>query len=76
LIRVGLVGAGPWAGLFTAPMLASAPGLSLAAVWARRAQAAEALAHQHDAATVGSFEDLLGACDAVAFTVPAECRHH
>ena len=39
MIRVGLVGAGPWAGLFTAPMLASAPGLSLAAVWARRASA-------------------------------------
>jgi predicted dehydrogenase len=45
MIRVGLVGAGPWAGMFTAPMLASAPGMSLAAVWTRRPAAAEALAH-------------------------------
>jgi predicted dehydrogenase len=74
MIRVGLVGAGPWAGMFTAPMLASAPGMSLAAVWARRSAAAEALAHQHGAAAAGSFDDLLAACDAVAFTVPANVQ--
>jgi predicted dehydrogenase len=74
MIRVGLVGAGPWAGMFTAPMLASASGLSLAAVWARRPAAAEALAHEHGAAGVGSFDELLGACDAVAFTVPADVQ--
>lgn len=74
MIRVGLVGAGPWAGLFTAPMLASAPGMSLAAVWARRPAAAEALAHQHGAVAAGSFDDLLAACDAVAFTVPADVQ--
>jgi predicted dehydrogenase len=74
VIRVGLVGAGPWAGLFTAPMLASAVDLSLAAVWARRPDAATALAQQHGAAAVGSFDDLLAACDAVAFTVPADVQ--
>jgi predicted dehydrogenase len=74
MIRVGLVGAGPWAGLFTAPMLASASGLSLAVVWARRPASAEALAHQHGAAAVDSFDDLLAACDAVAFTVPADVQ--
>jgi predicted dehydrogenase len=74
MIRVGLVGAGPWADMFTAPMLASASGLSLAAVWARRPAAAEALAHEHGAAGVGSFDELLGACDAVAFTVPADVQ--
>jgi predicted dehydrogenase len=60
--------------MFTAPMLASAPGMSLAAVWTRRPAAAEALAHQHGAATAGSFDDLLAACDAVAFTVPADVQ--
>ena len=74
MIRVGLVGAGPWAGLFTAPMLASAPDLTLAAVWARRTVAAEELAGGHGAAVVGSFDDLLAACDAVAFTVPADVQ--
>ena len=35
-VRVGLVGAGPWAELFTAPMLGHGPACSLAVVWARR----------------------------------------
>jgi predicted dehydrogenase len=74
MIRVGLVGAGPWANMFTAPMLASAPGMSLAAVWARRAAAAEAVARQHGGVAVASFEDLLAACDAVAFTVPPDVQ--
>lgn len=74
MIRVGLVGAGPWAGMFTAPMLAAAPDLSLVAVWARRRTAADALAQQHGVAAVESFDDLLGACDAVAFTVPPDVQ--
>jgi predicted dehydrogenase len=74
VIRVGLVGAGPWANMFTAPLLASAPDMSLAAVWARRAGAAEELARQHGAAAVDSFDDLLAACDAVAFTVPPDVQ--
>ena len=36
--------------------------------------AAEALAHEHGTAAVGSFDDLLAACDAVAFTVPADVQ--
>jgi predicted dehydrogenase len=74
MIRVGLVGAGPWANMFTAPMLAAAPDLSLAAVWARRAVAAEAVANQHGGVPVDSFEDLLAACDAVAITVPPDVQ--
>ena len=71
MIRVGLVGAGPWAGMFTAPLLTASPDLALATVWARRRRAAEALAHQHGTTAADSFDDLLDACDAVAFTVPA-----
>ena len=73
-IRVGLVGAGPWAGMFTAPMLAAAADLTLAAVWARRPEAAAALAHEHGVPAAGSFDALLAACDAVAFAVPAEVQ--
>ena len=69
-LRVGLVGAGPWAGLFHAPMLASGPQTSLAAVWARRPEAAEQLATSYGAQHAASFDDLLAACDAVAFAVP------
>ena len=43
MIRVGLVGAGPWAGMFTAPMLASADGVSRAALRGRRPAPAPAL---------------------------------
>ena len=69
-LRVGLVGAGPWAGLFHAPMLASGPQTSLASVWARRPEAAEQLATSYGAPHAASFDDLLAACDAVAFAVP------
>jgi predicted dehydrogenase len=74
VIRVGLVGAGPWARLFTAPLLTSSEGLSLSAVWARRTAAAEELAHEHNTVAVPSFNTLLGACDAIAFSVPADVQ--
>ncbi|MEU7866637.1 Gfo/Idh/MocA family oxidoreductase [Dactylosporangium sp. NPDC049140] len=74
MIRIGLVGAGPWANMFTAPMLAAAPDVSLDVVWARRAEAAVAVADRHGATAAGSFEDLLSACDAVAFTVPPDVQ--
>lgn len=70
MIRIGLVGAGPWAGMFTAPMLASASGLRLSTVWARRPEAAAAVAGPFGAHVATTFDDLLNDCDAVAFTVP------
>jgi len=74
VIRVGLVGAGPWAAMFTAPLLAQAPDLSLAGVWARRQEAAVAIARQHDTVAVDTFEALLDECDAVAFNVPPDVQ--
>jgi predicted dehydrogenase len=74
VIRVGLVGAGPWAGMFHAPLLAVGPGLTLSAVWARRPEAARQLAGQHGAVAVATFDDLLTRCDAVAFSVPPDVQ--
>ncbi|HEY9483742.1 MAG TPA: Gfo/Idh/MocA family oxidoreductase [Micromonosporaceae bacterium] len=74
MIRVGLVGAGPWAGMFHAPMLANAPGLMLSAVWAPRREAAEHLAQRYGAAAAATFDDLLERCDAVAFSVPPDVQ--
>jgi predicted dehydrogenase len=74
MIRVGIAGAGPWAEMFTLPMLAAAPDLTPVAVWARRRPAAEALAQPYDATVVDSFQALLDACDAVAFAVPADVQ--
>ena len=73
-LRVGLVGAGPWARLFHAPMLAGSVDVELIGVWARRHDQAEALATRHDAEAVAQIEDLFGRCDAIAFAVPPDVQ--
>ena len=74
MTRVGLVGAGPWATMFHAPMLAGASRLELTVVWARRPEAAAALADRFGVQAVGSFDELLTRCDAVAFAVPPDVQ--
>ncbi|GAB2978870.1 Gfo/Idh/MocA family oxidoreductase [Amycolatopsis acidiphila] len=69
-LRVGLVGAGPWASKVHAPGLADHPGTTLSTVWARRPEAARELAEAHGASVSESVEELLGQVDAVAFAVP------
>ncbi|WP_300607911.1 Gfo/Idh/MocA family oxidoreductase [Trebonia sp.] len=69
-MRFGLAGAGYWARTTHAPALATTPGSTLAAVWARDARAARSLAAEHGAITCGSFGALVDAVDAVAFAVP------
>jgi predicted dehydrogenase len=73
-IAVGLAGAGPWAGKAYAPMLAAGPETRLAAVWARRPEAARAIAEPYGAEAVGSFDALVERCAAVAFAVPPEIQ--
>lgn len=73
-LAVGLVGAGPWAEKAYAPMLAAGPETRLAGVWARRPEAARALAERHGAPAMGSFETLLAVCEAVAFAVPPDVQ--
>ena len=73
-LRVGLVGAGPWAQIFTAPLLAAGPHCALAAVWARRADAAEALAARHGVPAAHDLDQLFASCDAVAFAVPPDVQ--
>jgi predicted dehydrogenase len=73
-VAVGLVGAGPWAGMLHAPMLAGGPETTLAGVWARRPEAAAALAAAHGSRAVGSLEELWDTCEAVAFAVPPDVQ--
>lgn len=73
-LAVGLVGAGPWAERAYAPMLAAGPETQLIAVWARRPEAAQALASLHGSQAVASFDALLECCDAVAFAVPPDVQ--
>jgi predicted dehydrogenase len=51
-------------------MLAAGPETFLTAIWARRPDAAAALATAHGTAVAGSVDELLAGCDAVAFAVP------
>jgi predicted dehydrogenase len=73
-VAVGLVGAGPWAEMLHAPMLAGGPETTLAGVWARRPEAARALAGAHGSRAVGSLEELWDVCEAVAFAVPPDVQ--
>ncbi|WP_336210348.1 Gfo/Idh/MocA family protein [Nonomuraea sp. LPB2021202275-12-8] len=65
-VAVGLIGAGPWAEMAHAPMLAKSPHTRLAGVWARRPEAAARLG----APVYERVEELFDACEAVAFCVP------
>ncbi|MFD7818478.1 Gfo/Idh/MocA family protein [Streptomyces sp. NPDC059785] len=69
-VRVGLVGAGPWARGVHARVLAAGPETRLTGVWARRPEAARETAAPYGAAVAASFEELLDGCEAVAFAVP------
>ena len=73
-LRVGLVGAGPWATIAHAPLLAAGPATELAGVWARRPEAATELAGRHGAVAFDRLEQLFDACDAVAFAVPPDVQ--
>src|SRR6185369_3133305 len=73
-LSVGLVGAGPWARKAYAPMLAAGPETRLAAVWARRPEAARELAVEHKTRVAAGFEELLATSDAVAFAVPPDIQ--
>lgn len=74
VLRMGLVGAGPWAEMFHAPMLSAGPRTRLDVVWARRRDAAEKLAAAYGATAVPTYDELLARCDAVAFAVPPDVQ--
>jgi len=68
-LRVGLLGAGPWAKMATGPVLAAGPETVVAGVWSRTGAHAEELAAQLHATTFATVDALLDACDAVAIAV-------
>lgn len=73
-VRVGLVGAGPWAAMFHAPMLAGCPDTELAGVWARRPEPADAIANSHHTRSFRHFDEMLDQVDALAFAVPPDVQ--
>jgi predicted dehydrogenase len=73
-VRVGLVGAGPWAKLFHAPMIAGCPETEFVGVWARRPEAADEIAASHHARSFQRFEEMLEHVDALSFAVPPDVQ--
>lgn len=73
-VRVGLVGAGPWARDMHAPLLSAGPETTLAGVWARRPEAAAGLAAVHGVPAFTSFDALVAEVEAVAFAVPPQVQ--
>jgi len=67
---MGLVGAGPWAHLFTGPMLAASDDVEFVGIWSRRPEPAAELARNHSVRAFAGLDDLFAACDAVTFSVP------
>jgi predicted dehydrogenase len=68
-LAVGVVGAGPWAEMVHAPVFAAGPETRLAGIWARRPDAATALAAKFRAPACAEYGEFLDACEAVAFSV-------
>lgn len=75
-MRIGLVGAGPWARAVHAPAIAGHPRWTAAGTWARRPAAAAEVAAITGGPVHASFEDLVAACDVVAFAVPPQVQGH
>lgn len=73
-LAVGLAGAGPWATMVHAPLLAAGPETRLAGVWARRPDAAAALAAAHGVPAFATFDELLDGSHAVACAVPPDVQ--
>ena len=69
-LRMGLVGAGPWAHKVHGPGIVAHPRTELVATWARRPDAAAEVAALGGATPFTDFDDFLGQVDAVAFAVP------
>ncbi len=72
-MRFGLVGTGPWAHKVHGPGLVRAE-VELTGVWGRSPEKALALAADLGVAQLESFDDLLGAVDAVALAVPPDVQ--
>lgn len=69
-MRIGLIGAGPWARETHVPALAAHPGVEFVGGWARdAAAAAEVFPHSFDSPTA-----LFDAVDAVSFAVPPDVQ--
>ena len=73
-LRIGIVGAGPWARAVTGRVFAAGPDTALAGVWSRTPANAQACARELDTSAHDELDSLLAASDAVAIAVAPEAQ--
>jgi predicted dehydrogenase len=73
-LRVGVVGAGAWAGEIHVPVLCAHPGVSLVGIWNHNPQRAKALAEAYSTTAFDSYDAMLEAVDVVSFAVPPDAQ--
>jgi predicted dehydrogenase len=69
MMRIGLLGAGPWAEMTHAPALAAHDDVEFVGIWGRRGEVAAALAERHGTRPYPTPGELFGDVDAVAMSV-------
>jgi predicted dehydrogenase len=73
-LRFGLIGTGFWAETVHARGLAAHPQTELVGIWGRDEAKAATVAAQFGAQKFGDVDELIGAVDAVAFSVPPDVQ--
>jgi predicted dehydrogenase len=73
-LRIGLVGAGPWARMMTGPILAAGPQTSVTGVWSRTDAHAQELGEALHAPAFADLDALFAACDAVSIAVTPDAQ--
>jgi predicted dehydrogenase len=73
-VRVGLVGAGPWARSVTGPVFAAGPETELVGVWSRTSEHAKEVAAALRVDAYDAVDALIEDCDAIAIAVAPDAQ--
>ncbi len=74
-LRVGVVGAGPWAEMVHAPMLQRSTEVDFVGVWGRRIEASQGIAAQFGTRAFSDLDALIAECDALTFCLPPDVQN-
>src|ERR1043165_6353942 len=73
-LAIGLIGAGPWARMMTAPVLAAGPQTRVSGIWSRTAEHARELGATLHVPAFAELDALFDTCEAVAIAVTPDAQ--